>query len=800
MSKKRFRIAFSFAGEKRRFVGKVATLLAKRFGPAAILYDKYHEAEFARRDLGVYLPGLYHKKSDLVVVVVCPAYDTNQWTGLEWMAILDLLKKRKDEEVMLCRFDCAGVSGLYSNAGFVELDDKTPKQTASLILERLALNEGKPRDFYATNGSKSSKAPSATIPNNLPHLESFFGRAEELKRIKKALDHRSGTWGVLIDGPGGMGKTSLALRAALDCTPEQFDRIVFLSRKHRELDDDGERELGPFILSGFLEMLNELAQELNRSDILKARESERIPLILRALRSARVLLILDNLESLTRGDRDKLLTFVKRLPSGCKAILTSRERFAVFDPLILKELTEQAALETLADIARHNPLLAQTSTDERITLYRETGGRPLLLRWTAGQLGRGSYRTIAGALAFLRTCPDDNDPLEFIFGDLTNDFTQDETKVLAALTFFTQPAKVEHIAIVAQSEQKSAIAALHSLANRALIVPDKDGTSFSLMPMVGDFLRKKRREAIATTGTRLERRAYSLIAQNANENYRHFAVLDKAWPTVGPALPLFIAGPNRRLQTVCDALRFFLEFTGRWDEWISLYQQAEEKAVAHRGYYDAGWLSYFSGWAYCLRRQKNRVFECADRAREHWNAASAGAREQAFAVQLRGHGYRLQKDYSSAIQDYRVALRLHRTVFLESEDVALVLNALACVQHESKNLAAARLNYCKALKMARGVDDSDGVARYTANLSQLALDQKRWVKGEVLAREALAVCELTGRQQSIADSLHCLAFALLRQRKKPEALTHARRAVDIYSHLGALELTSARKTLRACER
>ena len=41
---KRFRIAFSFAGEKRDYVAKVAGILAKRFGERAILYDKYHQA------------------------------------------------------------------------------------------------------------------------------------------------------------------------------------------------------------------------------------------------------------------------------------------------------------------------------------------------------------------------------------------------------------------------------------------------------------------------------------------------------------------------------------------------------------------------------------------------------------------------------------------------------------------------------------------------------------------------------------------------------------------------------------
>jgi hypothetical protein len=140
--KKRFRVAFSFAGEKRAYVAEVANILSQSFSQAAILYDKYHEPEFARSDLGLYLPGLYHDESDLVVVVVCPDYEPQEWCGLEWKAIFDLLKKRKDSEVMLCRFDHATVKGLYEIAGFMELDDKTPRQTATGILYRLALVDG----------------------------------------------------------------------------------------------------------------------------------------------------------------------------------------------------------------------------------------------------------------------------------------------------------------------------------------------------------------------------------------------------------------------------------------------------------------------------------------------------------------------------------------------------------------------------------------------------------------------------------------------------------------------------------
>jgi hypothetical protein len=630
MSPKRFRIAFSFAGEKRDFVSKVVALLAERFGEDAILYDKFYEARFARSDLGIHLPDLYHKESDLVVLVICEDYETKDWCGLEWTAIHALIKERKVEDVMLCRFDHSLIKGLYSTAGFVELDHKTPEKAAHLILERLADNEGKPKDHYTKPVTPTAPVLKTSIPHNLPTLQPFFGREDELKKIADALDPDSRTWGALIDGPGGMGKTSLAVRAAYEASPEVFKKIIFISLKTRELDDDGVRDLSGFILSGLVELLNELARELGRDDILKLPEDQRPRLLLDALRGTQTLLVLDNLESLTKPERDTLFTFVKKLPAGCKAILTSRGRIGSgAEELILEKLSQEAALATLAELATHNPLLAQTSQAERLVLYRETAGKPLLLRWTAGQLGRGHCLTFTDALHFIRSCPPGNDPLEFIFGDLVEDFSEMEMQVISALTYFTLPAKVEHIAEIVGSSPRvlsrqatsgdatsstipvhdeapdregtrglqsfaAVETALRSLTVRSLAVPTDELKTFTLVPMVADFLRKKKPEVVAETGDRLEQRAYALIIENGYQEYDRFPALEAAWPGIAPALPLFLVGDNHRLQTVCHALAAFLDFQGRWDECLALCEKAEARAVAVADHGNAGWRARIS--------------------------------------------------------------------------------------------------------------------------------------------------------------------------------------------------------------
>ena len=172
-----------------------------------------------------------------------------------------------------------------------------------------------------------------STPNNLPApLTSFVGRQQELHRITHLISaHRL----VTLTGPGGSGKTRLALEAA-HAVLDDFDEVCFV-----DLAPIRDPELVILAIS----------------EALRLRESPDEPPMLAlqsAIRDRKVLLLLDNFEQVVEAA--PLVAELLMSTSPTKALVTSRTRLNVrgehevaVPPLPLPSLA--ASLESL----RRNP-------------------------------------------------------------------------------------------------------------------------------------------------------------------------------------------------------------------------------------------------------------------------------------------------------------------------------------------------------------------------------------------------------------------------------------------------------------
>lgn len=311
-------------------------------------------------------------------------------------------------------------------------------------------------------------------PRQLPLAPKVFvGRTAELARLRTVLtaapESGAGPAVLALHGPGGVGKSALALRAAHAVAHHYPDGQLYVDLQG---SSPGLPALSPAeALGRFLRALGVAPEGV------PAAPAEAAALYQSSLAGRRVLVVLDNAVGAAQ--------VAPLLPAGggCAVLVTSRAALTTVDavPVAVGLLGEADCVRMLAALAGEARLAAEPEAAAEIA--RWCGGHPLALRiagarlaarpdWSFARFGerlrdqRGRLDELQAAGLSLRSC------FEVGYGTLTG-AAQAVFRLFGVLE--VPEMGVEPVAAMAGTGHKAAEAALDELAEARLLEPVGDG-------------------------------------------------------------------------------------------------------------------------------------------------------------------------------------------------------------------------------------------------------------------------------------------------------------------------------------
>ncbi|XZF66091.1 MAG: NB-ARC domain-containing protein [Gloeotrichia echinulata DVL01] len=214
-----------------------------------------------------------------------------------------------------------------------------------------------------------------------------------------------------ISGLGGTGKTSVAIEVARSFRELGFQKIVWQTASSTSV-----RENLPGSRMTFSKVLDEIAKQLSRRDLLALQGEEREIKTRELLYNERVLLVLDNME--TSGEpQEKIAGKLLPILGNSKLLLTSRHRFEtieidIFDYHIVG-LGKEPGIKLMRQTAheRNIAVLQESDLEPLIDLTgnERMGYSPLAIKFIVGQRGHRERDEISRNLENIRLPQNDEE-------------------------------------------------------------------------------------------------------------------------------------------------------------------------------------------------------------------------------------------------------------------------------------------------------------------------------------------------------------------------------------------------------
>jgi len=361
-----------------------------------------------------------------------------------------------------------------------EFDQETKRPKAEMSAASTAIPSPAPQ----------GTASSALDLRDVPNVGSFFGREQERQQLAHWLLHDHCPV-VAILGIGGMGKTALAAQCVRELAhSKQFDAILWRSL----LNAPPLEELLPSMLQVLSDQrLSETPQSLD----------EQLRLLLNYLREKRVLLVLDNLESILDPARagahragyepyGQLIQQMATLTHQSHLLLTSRERPLGYARLERDSLLIQSLQLAGLDNEAGRRLLGQRglageSVDE-IMLIERYSGNPLALKLVADTVDELFGGSLSEFLA------DDTlifDDIRTVLDQYFTRLSDMEQQILFWLAVEREPVLSQDLRqnLLQYPKQRLFLEALRNLQRRSLV--ERQDAGLMLQNVVTEYLTER---------------------------------------------------------------------------------------------------------------------------------------------------------------------------------------------------------------------------------------------------------------------------------------------------------------------
>ena len=590
---------------------------------------------------------------------------------------------------------------------------------------------GKLADLHLPPAVRAARSGPIRLPAT---EEEFVGRLREIQELKDLLE---GGGLVSLVGPGGAGKTRLAIQAAAELAHGFRDGVAFVSLAG--VEDPGHI---PARMAAALE--------------LTTSHSDPGATLLAALADCELLLILDNVEHGFGGAA--ALAALRAAAPGVRLLITARqppqvpgECVVLVHGLGLGEDEGRAgwdgeAAQLFAVLAgrRHDWRLE----DERAHVARickAVGGMPLGIALAAAWVPLLGCAAIAAELDashdLLRTGPEHGTQaaLAYFWGILS----PEEQRILRSLGLFSDGFSRE----AAQAVAGASLLLLSALVDRAFLSKDPTGR-YQLHELLRGYCMERLAlhpdEYLAARGRHaayfLELAEQARPHLNGIEQQRWRARLDAEHTSIQTAIGWCMqpgaetAPPEAGLRFACALWPYWLD-SGRLTEGRARLQQVLAMpggdAVLRMRTLRAS--SVFA-WQQCDNHQAKDQAEQALRLADELDDLEV----RAAAHNILGLVAVCIEDNDAAVGHYTEALALHRERG-DLPEVGTLLNNLGNVAMFQGDLPRAQHFLDESLAIMRVAHDSRGATLPLANLTQVAYYQGDLPRARALAEEALAL-------------------------------------------------------------